>query len=97
MPTKIVRVSLDGNTYDIDFSDLTAVDAGLFRTHVGFALAAVLNGTKDGDIDAIAGLVWLYRRKHGEPHLQFGDVAKTINFMSDLGYEPVEVEPDPET
>lgn len=81
--TSVVRVSCDGTTYDIDFTDLTAIDAKDFRREVGIPLMSVLSNQEQPDLDVIAGLIWLARRK-GEPTLTFTEVATAINWSSDV-------------
>lgn len=96
-PSAVVRVTVDGEQYDIDFSDLSAIDSKDFRKAVGIPLASVLTERQDADIDVIAGLVWLARRKK-EPRLSYEEVAESINFTTDMDMKPAgEVEPDPET
>ena len=67
-----------GVRYDVRFDDLTAADAGDFRRAVGMPLVSAF---KDGntDLDAIAGLVWLVRRR-GQRGLAFASVAETLTY-----------------
>ena len=89
-------VSVDGQKWVLDFSDLTAIDAKDFRREVGFPLASVLSGGEAEDLDVYAGLVWLARRKD-EPKLTFAEVAATITMNTDLGFDDeVEEDADPE-
>lgn len=93
----VIRVSVDGVEYDLDFSELNGIDAKDFRREVGLPLAAVVNDVEAADLDVFAGLVWLARRKT-EPGLTYTQVAESISFTSDLDVNTVEeVEPDPET
>lgn len=95
--SSVVRATVDGVDYDLDFSDLNAIDAKDFRREVGIPIASVLTGGVDADLDVIAGLVWLARRKN-EPSLTYTAVAESISFTSDLDLNAVEeAEPDPET
>ena len=91
----IVRVTVGDDTYDIDFGALTAPDAKEFRKAVGIPLAAVLSGAQDGDIDVIAGLVWLARRKD-EPALTYEQVAATISYLTTIDFEQVTEADSPE-
>lgn len=96
MPNPIVRITVDSDTYDVDLSDLTGIDAKDFRRAVGIPLAAVLTEKTELDLDVVAGLVWLARRRN-EPSLTFEKVAAGINFLSDLDIDQVEEEVgDPE-
>lgn len=67
-----------GTRYAINFEDLTAADSGDFRRAVGMPLSAVF---RDGeaDLDAIAGLVWLVRRR-GQRNLAFASVAESLTY-----------------
>lgn len=81
-----------GTRYDIRFDDLTAADAGDFRRTVGMPLvAAFQEGTTD--LDVIAGLVWLVRRR-GQRGLAYAAVAESLTYgnvdMADDGTEPAE-------
>lgn len=90
----VLRVTVDDKQYDIDFSDLTAIDSKAFRHAVGIPLASVLANTQDGDLDVIAGLVWLHRRKNGEPSIAYDTVAASIKFTSTLDIGDAEAEAD---
>lgn len=67
-----------GTRYEVNFEDLTAADSGDFRRAVGLPLSAVF---RDGeaDLDAIAGLVWLVRRR-GDRKLSYYSVAETLTY-----------------
>ena len=67
-----------GTRYAINFEDLTAADSGDFRRAVGMPLSAVF---RDGeaDLDAIAGLVWLVRRR-GQRNLAYASVAESLTY-----------------
>lgn len=79
----VVRVTVDKDVYEIDFSDLTAIDSKDFRQAVGLPLMSVLTNPADADLDVFAGLVWLARRKT-EPGLTYETVARAISWTSDL-------------
>lgn len=72
------EIIADGVKYTIRMSDLSAADAGLFRKTVGLPLAAAFT-EGNADIDVIAGLVWLVRRKTN-PTLAYAAVAETLNY-----------------
>jgi hypothetical protein len=91
---------VDGRRYDVTFEDLTAADAGDFRKAVGMPLSALFGGEVTPDIDAIAGLVWLVRRKQ-ERQLSYRVIAESLNYGNVAPVEddaPVEAEDphDPE-
>lgn len=100
MPTpaqQIARITVDDKTYDLDFSDITAIDAKDFRREVGIPLLSVLSDRQEADLDVVAGLVWLARRKT-ESGITYEEVAKSISLGSTLGVtKGTEVEADPET
>lgn len=92
-----MQLTLDGETWTLDFGELTGVDAKEFRKAVGVPLASVLADKEGFDLDVAAGLIWLARRLK-EPTLSYADVAKAINFLSAFDVDiDGEATPDPET
>lgn len=89
MADAIIRTTIDGVHYDLDLGDITALDAKDFRREVGIPLAAAMSEAEGVDIDVIAGLVWLVRRKT-ERGLSYTDVASTITFNSDIDFGDAE-------
>lgn len=73
-----VAITVDGERYLIRLSDLTAIDAGDFRRAVGTSLVSVMS-EGSADLDVIAGLVWLARRKR-ERGLKYEDVARRLTY-----------------
>lgn len=67
-----------GKTYTLSTGDFTALDARTFRQTVGIRL---VDGFIAPDLDAIAGLLWLHKRRT-HPQLRFDDVAKTVTYES---------------
>lgn len=75
--TTKVSFRVAGAGYEVDYNTLTAVDAGDFRRVVGIPLVhAFRNGA---DLDVIAALVWLVRRR-GQRGLTYEEVAESINY-----------------
>lgn len=64
--------------YDLELADFTAAEATAFRHALGLSIAQVVN---DGsaDVDAVAGLVWLVRRR-GAKSLPYAAVADSITY-----------------
>lgn len=73
-----IEIVAAGAKYQIRMSDLTAADAGLFRKTLGIPLSAAFQ-EGNADIDVIAGLVWLVRRR-ANPTLAYASVAETLNY-----------------
>lgn len=83
-----MSLTVDGEEYIIRFEDFTALDSREFRREMGMSLAQAF--TTDPDLDMVAGLLWLHRRKT-EPKLKYEDVAKKLTYLN------IEVEdPDPD-
>jgi hypothetical protein len=99
-------IELGDKRYEARFGDFTAVDAGDFRQAVGFPLAAVFSGQAAFDIDVVAGLVWLLRRRKAKG-LAYRAVAAEVTYDNftvvdddDEGGESQngeKADPDPET
>lgn len=77
-----LAITVDGTTYTVRMADLSAIDAKEFRAAVGVSLAQAMHEGST-DLDVIAGLVWLARRKR-ERGLAYVKVAKDINYDSDI-------------
>lgn len=90
-----VKITVDGVAHILDYSELTAIDSKDFRREVGIPLASVLTDKEDVDLDVIAGLIWLARRKN-EPGLTYETVARSVTLTSDVGLVDAEEEPAPE-
>lgn len=69
----------DGKRYDITVDDLTAADAGDFRRAVGMPLSSVFANAGMVDVDVLAGLVWLARRRQ-QKGLSYHSVAETLTY-----------------
>lgn len=88
-------ITVDGKEYKVKLSQLTAIDAKDFRASVGVSLAQAIAGGS-GDLDVIAGLVWLARRKI-ERGLPYAKVAASLTYESDIDLsEPDATEPTAE-
>lgn len=85
----VVRLTVDGAVYELDFSDLTAIDSKDFRREVGIPLSSVLSDKEDADLDVIAGLVWLARRKV-ETALTYVEVASKLTLLTPMDVESVQ-------
>lgn len=77
-----LAITVDGTTHTIRMGRLTAIDAKDFRAAVGVSLAQAITGGS-GDLDVIAGLVWLVRRQR-ERGLAYAKVAKEMTYESDI-------------
>lgn len=78
-------VTLDGTAYKLRAGDLTAVDAKDFHAAVGVRLLDVFRRGPQ-DLDEVAGLVWLNRRRQ-QPGLPYELVAAEVNYDSVLKIE----------
>lgn len=85
-----MKISVDGNTYEYDPGKLMLSEARLLQGATGQTLRQWQNGLNALDADSVAALVWLLRRRAGEPDLAFADVE------FDLGsFEAQEDDPKP--
>lgn len=74
-----LAITVDGNEYVIRFEDFNALEAREFRREMGTGIAAAF--TDSPDLDTIAGVLWLHRRKTN-PKLKFEDVAKSLTYLN---------------
>lgn len=75
-PPEGVRITVGGTDYDLFPDELTGEDAAAFRRATGFRLVEMFGGFSH-DLDTLAGLVWLVRRKD-EPGLTYLEVARSL-------------------
>src|SRR5205085_12653796 len=78
-------VTLEGKPYKLRAGELSALDAKEFHTAIGVRLLDVFRRGPQ-DLDEVAGLVWLCRRRR-EPGLPYEVVAADINYDSVLTVE----------
>jgi hypothetical protein len=78
-----LEISVNKTNYLIRFEDFNALEAREFRREMGSGMAAAFTDTPD--LDTIAALLWLHRRKTN-PKLKFDDVAKELTYVNfDVG------------
>ncbi len=85
MSDTALAITVDGTTHTIRLANLTAIDAKDFRAAVGVSLAQAMSEGST-DLDVVAGLVWLARRKT-ERGLPYATVAKALTYDSDLSVD----------
>lgn len=97
-----VRITFQGQVYEVRGGDLSAIDVRDLRKATGMSYRGLLqNLYQDADIDLIAALVWLARRARGEG-IPYEMVANEFTYLSsdDVQIEgtegPEEVDGNPE-
>lgn len=94
-----ITIKIDGESYTVRPSEVTAKMAGQLRKQSGMSVRSVMVAAGDDpDLDVVAALVWLARRQRGEK-VTWDEVAEAITYDSDLqtDAEPeVEDESSPE-
>jgi len=89
-----LEISVNNTNYLIRFEDFNALEAREFRREMGSGMAAAFTDTPD--LDTIAALLWLHRRKTN-PKLKFDDVAKELTYVNfDVGGSDEAEETGPE-
>jgi len=78
-------VTLEGKAYKLRAGELSALDAKEFHAAIGVRLLEVFRRGPQ-DLDEVAGLVWLCRRRR-EPGLPYEVVAAEINYDTVLKVE----------
>lgn len=97
MADEATAFKVAGVRYEISPNDFTAAEAGDFRRELGFSLGEAFSAGS-ADLDVIAGLVWLIRRRTVKG-LGYRQVAESITYAdieADDGTEVVGDELDPE-
>lgn len=83
--SQTIVLTIDGQEVRLAAGSITANDAKDFRAKVGVPLMQVLRDTDSIDLDVVAGLVWLARRRV-ERGLTYEAVAQSINYDTDLNF-----------
>jgi hypothetical protein len=76
-----IKVTCGGNPYEISLSDISALDEMDYYKATGQTFMDVFSGQVSAF--AIAGLVWVYRRRNMEKRLTFEQVLEEFR-LSDL-------------
>lgn len=94
-----LRITLDGEVFDVRVGDITSPMAREVRANLGFGPMQLINQcAADPDIDLISAFVWLARRIKGEM-VRFADVEVDYAQLLSDGFDidvPGNEEPDPE-
>jgi hypothetical protein len=94
-----LRVTIDGEAYEVRVGDITSTLARELRSKLGFGPMQLINQCAvDPDVDLLSAIVWLARRIAGEL-VRFEDVEVTYAQLLSDGFDidlPGDSEPDPE-
>lgn len=93
-----VKVTVAGKVYELHFGELTGLDARALRVEVGHTTYGLLNQAlgRDGspDLDTVAAIVWLARRRAGEVALSYDEVAASVKWGDGNSLELADPVPD---
>lgn len=94
-----LRISMDGEVFEVRIGDITPTMARELRSKVGFGpMQLVAQCAADPDVDLLSAFVWLARRIAGEL-VRFEDVEVTYAQLLSDGFDvsaPGKAESDPE-
>lgn len=94
-----LRITLDGEVFDVRLGDITSPMARELRSKLGFGpMQLVGQLAVDPDVDLLSAFVWLARRINGEL-VRFEDVEVTYAQLLSDGFDvstPGKADPDPE-
>lgn len=82
-----LRITLDGNTYEVRLADVTPNLTRELRRGTGMSFNQLMREvTSDPDLDSLAGFIWMARRIAGE-RVEIEDVVVTYAQILDEGFE----------
>lgn len=94
-----LRITLEGEAFEVRVGDITSSMARELRSHLGFGpMQLIRQCAVDPDVDLLSAFVWLARRIGGEL-VRFEDVEVTYAQLLGDGFDvatPGDAEPDPE-
>lgn len=70
-----MKVAADGTTYEFDENRFLNVEFIAIERVTGMTAVQWQNGINNGSAMAVTALIWILRRRAGEPTLQFDDVS----------------------
>lgn len=85
-------ITLNGQSWTISPEDVTPRDAAALRRQTGFAGFIGLQAeiSRGFDIDVLAALIWLARRRDGETELLYDQVLDAMSYDDDFDLELVD-------
>ena len=66
MASKDINLKCGGETYHLDFSKFMYTEAKLLQKYTGLTVEALGPALKDGNIDAMAFLLWIAKKRLGD-------------------------------
>lgn len=82
-----LRITLDGEHFDVRLGDVTPAMARELRNHTGMGPLQLINATAIGpDVDLLSAFVWLARRQRGD-FVGFDAVEVTYKQMLSDGFD----------
>jgi hypothetical protein len=75
---KALKITVHGIPYTLNFADLNPLDAADVRKATGLPLNALIDS--DPDLDTIAVLYWLARRKAGDRRVTFAEISEELTY-----------------
>lgn len=81
-----IRITVDGTPYTFAMDDASSEDAAALRRATGMSLRGMFEAAaNDLDIDIVAALVWLVRRRD-ERGLRYEQVAREIGYDTPMEF-----------
>lgn len=90
-----MKFKLDGQEHDLDMTVLMAREARMIKDATALTIVEWGEALDKGDPDALIALVWLARRRNGEPDLKFADVDFNLTSFEVVEEETPEVDAGP--
>jgi hypothetical protein len=91
-----MKFRIEGDDYEFQEDTLTVAEARLIKKHTGMGLKSFVEGSKDGDPDSLAAVVFLAKRRAGEAvrwqDLDSLDLAKLEAIDETIAEEPERVD-----
>ncbi|HEY5987523.1 MAG TPA: hypothetical protein VIV12_14285 [Streptosporangiaceae bacterium] len=90
-----IRITVDGTPYTFSMDDASSEDASALRRATGMSLRGLFEAAADDlDIDIVAALVWLVRRRD-ERGLRYEQVAREIGYDTPMEFDEPEQDRKP--
>lgn len=90
MPERRAGFRFDGQEYEFD--GLMLAEARAIQKTTGMTIAQWEDALSAGDANAITALIWIARKRNGEPTLRFDDVDGDIRTFAPLDDDDADTE-----
>jgi hypothetical protein len=77
----VIKFEVDGTKYQFNEGRLLGVEASAVKKNTGLTIVDFLNGIIGGDPDALIGMVFIAKKRAGEP-VKWNELSETLEMFA---------------